>query len=411
MLSRRNSRSICLIASGLTEKNLRLQPWRYLHEVALQLTRLGNFVAIISDDGTGVTSSRNVNGILIHYIPRVSSPWWRVNQPLQQTIEQIEPDMILWHVGLTSFLHQQLPGGEQTPIVGIFTSPIYEPYDLYRAGPGKIIKGYRLSAGHILGTLTPKFILRQLMQRNNKLHGLVVQTQTTGQRLVNKKLWSKPMAVIEPGVDKIWRQTDPKLRDNIRAKLGYHSTDKVIVYFGSPAPLRGLHTLIKAFEIARSYDDSLRLLVLSRRHTDELLDEDAGLRQLLNRKQLKNYVQIVSGYLNQKQLVGHIAASDIVALPFELVPSDAPLSLLEAHALGKPVVTTHVACLPELAAQGINYLAQPANPFSLAGALRQAAEALPTQQEHSLEQPSARSWQEVGNEWVHFIQQLSMVGV
>jgi glycosyltransferase involved in cell wall biosynthesis len=121
---------------------------------------------------------------------------------------------------------------------------------------------------------------------------------------------------------------------------------------------------------------------------------------------------MVSGYLSQKQLVGYVAASDIVALPFILVPSDAPLSLLEAHALGKPVVTTNVACLPELAGQGIGYLAQPANPVSLADALAQAAETLPTQRDKmQMPKPPIRRWQEVGHEWEHFIQQWSMAGI
>ena len=108
-----------------------------------------------------------------------------------------------------------------------------------------------------------------------------------------------------------------------------------------------------------------------------------------------------------------MAACDLVALPFEIVPSDAPLSLLEAQALGKPVVTTNVGCLAELVSQGAGYLAQPADPHSLAQALRQAACDLHTQAGRTaptngaLEtRREARSWQQMGEEWSSLIQSL-----
>jgi glycosyltransferase involved in cell wall biosynthesis len=132
-------------------------------------------------------------------------------------------------------------------------------------------------------------------------------------------------------------------------------------------------------------------------------------------------------------------ATDIVALPFELVPADAPLSILEAQALGKPIVTTRVASLPEMAAAGVSYLAEPADPVSLAQALLEAAVDLGRQQSEDslavarepldslavacrpldslavacrpLEPPEQdkrmiRSWRKVGEEWSQLVQAL-----
>ena len=44
-------KSVCLVTSGLVEANLRLQPWRYLHEVARQLAGQGHYVTVVSDGG------------------------------------------------------------------------------------------------------------------------------------------------------------------------------------------------------------------------------------------------------------------------------------------------------------------------------------------------------------------------
>jgi glycosyltransferase involved in cell wall biosynthesis len=391
-------RSICLIAGGLVDRNLRLQPWRYLSEVALQLGAQGYKVTIISDDVSPGLSQKE-NGIHCQLVPSVSNPWWWINQALQQAIQRLNPDIILWHIGLTNFLHQRLDSGSQTPIVGIFTSPLYSRRELGRIGIKKLITGYQLGAVHLLGALAPRRLLRRFELKNNQIHSLVVQTQTTGQQLRQERLWSKPITVIKPGVDEVWRQ--PVERDETRARLGYGHTDKVVVYFGSPAPLRGLHTLIQGFEMAYRADAALKLLILSRRRVDELLNEETGLKRLLSRPQVSDAVQIVSGYLEQEQMVKYVVAGDIVALPFELVPSDAPLSVLEAQALGKPVVTTRVACLPELAAGGVNCLAQPADPVSLAVALTQAKALAGVQNLSGL---NSRSWPQMGEEWSQFIE-------
>jgi len=408
-------KSVCLISSGLVNSKLRLQPWRYLHEIALQLEVQGHHVTAISD---GTPSEEIVGDVLVRRVPTVNCFHWRHNLPLQRALEEIDPDLILWHLGLPSFLHQQLrhSGWPNVPVVGIFPGLIYRPQELLRLGIKRLAQGYQLSAIHLLGTLVPKRLLRRAVN-DGSLRCLVAQTQTTGQRLLESGLRPQQVKVIGPGVDKIWREFQLNGHDSMRAELGYRPSDKVVLYFGSPASLRGLHTLIRAVKIARQADPSLKLLILNRRRVDELLREDAELRQLLSESAMKQHVKVVSGFLPQDVLVRHVAACDVVALPFELVPADAPLSILEAQALGKPVVTTKVASLPELAGlgQGASYLAEPADPYSLAEALQQAMQSCNKKSALSasaaaakplINQPAARSWQQMGKEWSHLIQTL-----
>jgi glycosyltransferase involved in cell wall biosynthesis len=114
---------------------------------------------------------------------------------------------------------------------------------------------------------------------------------------------------------------------------------------------------------------------------------------------------VIDGFLDPDVLLAYVAAADIVALPFELVPSDAPLSLLEAAALGKPLVTTNTACLPELAAYTAHFIAEPADTHSLAETLICAAHY--SRQSINPEKPTfSRTWAEMGADWAAFLESM-----
>jgi phosphatidylinositol alpha-1,6-mannosyltransferase len=168
-------KSITLINSGLRQNNIRLQPWRYLFEVIIQLQRLGHPVTLISDERTGIT---DLTGIRVILLESTSNPKWSPNQTLARVMSKINSDVILWHVGLTSFLHQNFNINLAKPTLGIFTSPIYSRKDWMRLGWCKLFAGYQLCSVNIIGSLLPIPLLRKWM-RNSGLDGLVVQTEST----------------------------------------------------------------------------------------------------------------------------------------------------------------------------------------------------------------------------------------
>lgn len=389
--------SVCLITGGLTARNRPLQPWRYLHEVGKQLIRQEWRVTIVSD-GAAQPGEQLLDGVPIHYLPTVSDLRWRPNQPLHDLLNSIAPDIVLTHVGLTSFLHQRLAGWQRAPSIGLFSSPLYSAADFGRLGYRKVVQGRQLCGVHFLNTMIPKPLVRRQMAQA-RMDCLVTQSETVRQQLEQAALWPRTARSIGPGVDTEWRNQWINGGLSTRERLGFQAADTVILYYGSPAALRGLHTLIRAFEAVAANNASLQLFILSRRREDELVQADAELKALLQQSRVRKQIHVVSGYLAPQELVDHVAAADIVALPFEIVPSDAPLTLLEAQALGKPVVTTNLACLPELVAHGRYYLAQPSSVQSLADALRQAAAEA---QMSTATRPNAqaiRSWERVGAEW------------
>jgi len=117
----------------------------------------------------------------------------------------------------------------------------------------------------------------------------------------------------------------------------------------------------------------LRLQVLSRRRADEWGRQAERLDGRVSGNGLNGRIRVVEGFLEEADLIQHIAASDAVCLPFELLPSDVPLSILEAMALEQGVITTAVASIPELVGTDRGFLVEPGAVGSLAAQLREVA--------------------------------------
>ena len=414
-----SGKSICLVAQGMREPNCRLQPWRYLLEVARGLACSGHTVTILTDsvpedtgpEDTGLGSIPRgaagpevVDGVSVRRLASVSSPRRGANRELERAIGVLDPQVMIWHLGLTSLLHQSVAPAEGRLSVGVFTSPLYRIGELSRLGLLKLARGYQLSGLHLIGSLLPAWLLRR-EDIESRLSALVVQTQTTRRQLLERRLWRGRLEVIPPAVDQAWLACQGD-REAARRALGLSSTDVVVVYFGPPEPLRGLPTLLRAFALAYPQDTRLQLLVLPRQGDGR----PAALEHHLRALGIAQVTRLVDGFMTPEQLVQHVSVGDLVALPFELLPSDAPLSPLEARALGKPLVTTRVACLPELACGEDCYLAEPTDPVSLAQTILRSAARLscdpPQVRDHSPAGKTARTWRAVGEAWSHLIQNL-----
>jgi phosphatidylinositol alpha-1,6-mannosyltransferase len=93
------------------------------------------------------------------------------------------------------------------------------------------------------------------------------------------------------------------------------------------------------------------------------------LRKLIKRNRIDQSVQIITGIMDKAQLINYLIVSDIIVLPFKIVFSEPPLSVLEAMDLGKVVVTTDVGALTEIIGKDRGILVEPSNVQALAQAI------------------------------------------
>ena len=95
--------------------------------------------------------------------------------------------------------------------------------------------------------------------------------------------------------------------------------------------------------MTRLRGQNIKLKVLARGADTAALEQiDAQVR----RRGLADCVEVVGGWLDQTHLVEEIQAATAVLLPFVLVPSELPVSAMEAIACGTPVITTNIDGLP-----------------------------------------------------------------
>jgi glycosyltransferase involved in cell wall biosynthesis len=393
-------KSICLVCSGLQVENYTLQPWRYIIEVGRQFSHHGYHVTFVSD-GRDLPQHDYLFDLPVVRLPTVHLFPAFSSSVMEKSLREIEPDFVLLHVGLTSFLHQDFYLWHKWPTIGIFASPIYTPHELWRLGLSRLWSQRSLAAIPLLGAVSPRWLLRWRMQCCG-LRSLVVETHTTCQQLIDAHLWSGRIDVIPPGVDEIWSNLQPQDAVITRRSLGYTGQEFVVGYFGSPSELRGLPLLIHAVERAHKIKPAIKLLVLSRRRPGEMVKEARRLQHELKLNDRGTYIQWHDGFMTRAELVKYVASCNLVAFPFELVPSDAPLGLLEASTLGIPLITSDIACLPELASHSQATVISPGDLEMLTTAIINA-----TNHQDIISQPESdnrRAWELVGAEWVEVLE-------
>jgi len=361
---------VCVVCAGIESANIRLQPWRYLHEFCKHMMSSGVQVKLISDGHPRLPEVDRVDGVPVHRMRHVRMLPFRGNVALQAAITQEAPDAVLWHVGLTSALYLDLDGRVDRPVVGIFTSPIYGPRDFLPLGVRAVISDFGDLYIHLFGGLMPARLVRNAFQ-SSAVTRIIVLSDATKRGLIERGISPDQIVVIPPGIDEGWLKADVSVGviHRTREELGFVPRDFVAVYFGSPRPIRGLDTLVRAVSIAVQVVPNIKLLVLSRRWEDELTGEEMGIKNLADELGIGRCMKVVSGFLSQEEVIRYVASANVVVLPFKLVPSDVPLSILEAMALGRPVISTPVDGIAELLAGGRGLLVRTNDPDSLAEGL------------------------------------------
>jgi phosphatidylinositol alpha-1,6-mannosyltransferase len=361
---------ICLIAAGLSERNRHLQPWRYLLDVARTLSQHGHELALLTDCQSAELNGAVLEGLSLQACAGVR---WGNGDALQLA-RSLGAEVVLWHLGRTSFLasgsHNRSKKAGPLPTIGLFTSPLYRPRELLRCGVGALCRDLRLSGAHLLGLLVHGSVIARALDEG-RMQALVVECAHTRARLIDAGAGPDRVHVIRPAVDPLWlgTQLSASERQNTRRELGYGDGDLVVGTFGPAAPLRGLPDLVTALAMARSERPELRLLAFCRQRPGERMTARRALTKHAARLGASGWAQFVDGWTPPAVLARCLAACDLVALPFRLVPSDVPLSVLEVMALGRPVVVTSAGCLPELVPRGTGLVVPPAQPRALAEAV------------------------------------------
>lgn len=352
---------ICIVCYGLTENNIRLQPWRYFSEIAIGLSKKNFDVTIITD---GSSEGQNLTGIPIRHVKKLRKLPFQSNTELVSLIKSEQPDIILWSVTALDYLYLNIFKQIGIPVIGLFTGPIYRPSDITRIGTHEILKNIKFLSAHILYASLPSFFIRGLV---NSLHcnKIFVMSRKNKEIIIEKGGDIRKVAHVPAGIE----ESDFMKSNEFNSIISKYKLDKNsfnILYFGSPLSIRGTDSLIKAVSKVRTQHPLIKLIILSRRRDGELSHEEMEIQDLILKLGLGKNIQIISGFLDKDEVKEFIAFSNLIALPFKIVPSDVPTSILESMAMGKTVISTALDGIPELLEDGRGFVVQPNNDEDLA---------------------------------------------
>ena len=201
---------------------------------------------------------------------------------------------------------------------------------------------------------------RMLLKRCDRLFGCGAAVR---QALIdNEGLPESRVEVIYNGVD-LKALSKPTLgaRERIRAEFGYSANDFVAVQVARLHELKDHQTALKAIDEARHKIPGLRLLLAGDG------DQRSAIEQTILGRGLELTVTLAG---TRKDIADLLSASDVFLM--SSISEGIPLTVIEAMAARRPVVSTAVGGLPELIEHGVSGMLAPSgDASSLAASLVQ----------------------------------------
>jgi glycosyltransferase involved in cell wall biosynthesis len=369
---------IALLSAGFRREELRLQPWLTLLEVGQGLRSAGHEVWVATDgssDGSlplPTRRFRSLGGTASAEVRR-----WVAEFAPARAVVSVSPFSLVtagWHAALDPR-----------------TTWAFLPYGLYTARELATAARHLGSPdlwGYGRNLLMPRTLWRRRLTR--RFRGVVCQSRRTASRLGT----GVASCVIPPGVDLAhWA---PGCSAELRG-----ADQRPFLYVGSTRAIRGFEVLLQAMQRLPS---EVRLRVLARG-----LDgaAEAAMGDRLASLGLAGRIEVRGGWLEPVEVRDEIRAAAAVVLPFVLVPSETPVSVMEAIACGVPVIVSDIDGLPEVAGEA-GLVVPHGDPAALAEGMRLlAADAHLRQrlQRAALGRREAFcAWPEVARRWASLIE-------
>jgi glycosyltransferase involved in cell wall biosynthesis len=304
--------------SNFTAQNLKLQPWLTVYQIAKRLPSYGHQVHVVTDKGV----KTELNGISVHI---VNSLRGTNSRQIKDLLHSIHPDAVVIDVNpislVTANWYQTL---SQFRVLAYLSYPFYKASQILKAFPHLKMKERWEFGRHIL-------IPRRLWTKRliSLFDAVICQSKITGQTINDQTRSKIPVHIIPPGIDrKLWnaaKETKPNRKE------------KFFLFVGAPTGIRGFFVLLDAF--ANLSDHDIRLKVLARGANEKTVKE---IEAEVVRRNIQEKVLIKGGVLGKGELKKEMQSSAAVLLPFVLVQSELPVSIMESIACGTPVVVSDI---------------------------------------------------------------------
>ncbi len=169
------------------------------------------------------------------------------------------------------------------------------------------------------------------------------------------------------GGELIWHARDTEAFDSAgfcgdatRKKLGIDKNEKVVMFFGTPRPVKGLEDAIEALSLI---EDRNVILIIVGMGKDRYCQKLVNIGEEKLRERFKYF-----GLQPFDRLPEFLAMADIVIIPQKrnlATVGQLPAKVFDAMAMAKPIIATRVSDLPEIL-DGCGWIVEPDSPEKLA---------------------------------------------
>lgn len=355
--------NVSIIIPNFNKRTVFLQPWSYAYNLAKKLAFLGCNVTLFTNHQPYTFSTPDSAGELSLEVLPISSLRF-LNRKSLEIIKQEKPDVVYWFGNSLSGMYIRRMRCLQVPIVLHISAVHYSFTDLQSLSFREMFLHWL----HIVTSIPPGSFLVRLLN-DDVITTITVQSKASKNRLLDFGV-SREKIKVAPLVfaAKDLALDSSKSTLDAREDVGLEKENFIATYLGSPDTIRGTDTLIRAAFLLKSKIRNLNVIILSRRDSEKNRNEEI-LLQLVRKYDLADVVKIIPGILSREDVRSYLMASNVIVLPFKITLSEPPLTILEAMAMGKPVITTKTCGLPEIIDLDRGLLVRPEDARNLAKAL------------------------------------------
>lgn len=320
-------KKILIISPEFNEEFIRYQPWKQLFELGLRMKQRGIDCII----GTNATNSKEINGMSILQLEQKNLRVLTNKSKIK--IRQLNPDIIFWQGNPLSGIYLKKNKIDNIPII-LYVSTIHMQWtEIKNLSILELLQSNLLS----LFMAFPPF--RRYVKNLNhpNISGIIVPNNSINKRLVNLGIIKEKIKIAP-----LCFESDLPNIENKKIERNKFT----ICYLGPSPSVRGTDIIIDLIEMFSKNNIPVYLNFLLRTRNPNI-EKNHFMKKCL-KKQISNFVTINAGLLNRDQISIEISNSNVIVIPTKFVWNEPPLAILEAMAIGKPIITSNVCGLPEL---------------------------------------------------------------
>ena len=142
-------------------------------------------------------------------------------------------------------------------------------------------------------------------------------------------------------------------KNTIKVELGYHSNDKLMLFFGLIRPYKGLDLLIEAANIIKNKLTDFKILAIG-----DCYENPEPYSKMIDKYKINDIFDLRFEFVPHDKVHLYFSASDVIVLPYKSATQSGIVPV--AYHFNKPVIVTNVGGLSEIVQQGnTGYIVEP----------------------------------------------------